>query len=148
MSELMLTTKLAAKHIHTTVHIIEKLLDVIKLSAKKRLHFIIALREALDNAICHGNKRDENKPVEIECTATEAQIICSIKDVGYGFDYQPFLNQPLEEFDPERLIKKASQKRTLGLGLSLIRKCADEVSFNKEGNKITFVKYLTTSSKK
>lgn len=143
-NSLELKIKLAtqARYTHKVFDIIEELLDIVVLDKDKRHEFIIALGEALDNAITHGNKLDQNKFIEIECLVTRNQITCSVQDEGPGFNYKPYLNQTLADFDLLKFIEKVRKGQICGLGLALIRKCSDEVYFNETGNKIYFVKRL------
>jgi len=46
----------------------------------------VALREAVINAIKHGNERDEDKRVEIEFVLHEAAMEIVVRDEGDGFD--------------------------------------------------------------
>ena len=46
----------------------------------------IALREALANAIIHGNHEDPGKHVHVRCCCEPSEISLAIKDEGPGFD--------------------------------------------------------------
>src|SRR5207302_2043442 len=119
------------------------------------IRMAVALREALINAIYHGNlevvldpraKDDEEyrqlieerlhqEPYEdrrIYVTAKESrrEALYTIRDEGPGFDPA---NLP-DPADPVNLEKVS------GRGLLLIRTFMDEVSHNKHGNEITMVK--------
>ena len=61
----------------------------------------LALREAVANAIKHGNRQDPRKPVEVELTLERREMVIRIRDRGEGFD-------PTEVADPlapENLLK-------------------------------------------
>jgi serine/threonine-protein kinase RsbW len=124
--------------------IIEKLLDIVVMNKEKRREFIIALGEALDNAIVHGNKMSKDKFVEVECTVSPSQITCLVKDEGDGFDYRLITSRPLDEFKPQNLIKQAVKGKVGGLGIALMRKCTDEVRYSNKGNQVSLTKYLKT----
>lgn len=133
------------EYTHKIFDILEELLEIIILDKSRRYEFIIGLGEALDNAIIHGNKRDPDKFVEVDCIIDESKISCVINDEGTGFDHKKHLAVPMSEFDPKALVHKASKGKINGLGLGLIRKCIDEVHFNERGNQITLVKYISPS---
>ena len=91
---------------------------------------IIALDEAIVNAIKHGNKCDASKSVSItaEFTAEGSRFI--ISDEGPGFD-RCTVPDPT---DPCRLLEPS------GRGLYLINHIMDEVCFNDAGNQLTMFK--------
>ena len=93
---------------------------------------IIALDDAIVNAIKHGNKCDATKRVSItaEFTADATRFI--IADEGPGFD---LCNVP-DPTDPCRLLEPN------GRGLYLINHIMDEVSFNEAGNQLVMVKRI------
>lgn len=130
------------QYTHKIFKIIEELLDLVVLEQKKRKEFIIALGEALDNAITHGNKLDKDKFIEVECLVNPEKIICRIKDEGEGFNYKPSLGQHTKEFNPVDLVKQATKGKIGGFGLVLMKKCANEITFNDQGNEISFTVYL------
>jgi anti-sigma regulatory factor (Ser/Thr protein kinase) len=80
----------------------------------------LAIREALANAIVHGNRSDPEKPVRISITMDEdCDLLISVKDSGLGFD-------------PSRLPNPIAAKNLLaphGRGIFLIRQVMDEVDF-------------------
>ncbi|MEK7448275.1 MAG: ATP-binding protein [Planctomycetota bacterium] len=140
--ELKIKFSTSPEYTHKIFDIIEELMDMVVLDKEDRNEFIIALGEALDNAITHGNKLDRQKFIHIECYITPDQICCSIMDEGDGFDHQSYLNKPMEQFYPEVLMQKARKGEIGGLGIGLIRKCVNEVSFSQGGRKIILMKQL------
>src|ERR1700722_12412845 len=46
----------------------------------------VALREALANAIIHGNREDRRKYVHITCRCDSNEVSIAVKDEGKGFD--------------------------------------------------------------
>lgn len=136
---------------------LEEQLRTMKYSdATGMLRISMALREAVANAIDHGNLeldsdlRDEDGPaffelgrqraqqepwmsrrVTVTSRVTPDQVRYTVMDQGPGFDPSQ-LPDPL---DPENLL------RTHGRGLMLIRNFMDEVRHNETGNQITMVKW-------
>ena len=46
----------------------------------------MAVREAVTNAVLHGNRRDETKTVEVGFTTSGAALVITVRDRGAGFD--------------------------------------------------------------
>ena len=87
----------------------------------------IAIREALDNAIHHGNRRDSSKRIHIRCRCeTRRELLLVIRDEGQGFD-------PSEVVYPAISVNgKALSQR----GLNLMRQYMDEVHFERAGTEV------------
>ena len=101
------------------------------------------LGETIDNAVIHGNKFSPDKFIEVEYLSEPGKITFMVADQGNGFDYPRHLAIPLDEFQAPKLISKTIKYGTPGgLGMALLRKCADEITFTPPGNKLTFVKHL------
>ncbi len=87
----------------------------------------MALREALANAVLHGNRQDPHKTVRV-CCACQADrgILIVVKDEGEGFDPAK-LASPLvgENIHSEH-----------GRGIFLINLLMDEVRFERGGTEI------------
>ncbi|MDG3005930.1 response regulator [Paludisphaera mucosa] len=120
------------------------------------IRLAVALREAIVNAIDHGNleldselrqddervyhslgrERREQSPyrerrVRIDVGLTRSEATFTIRDEGPGFD-------PSTLPDPS---DPANLCRIGGRGVMLIRTLMDEVRFNEKGNEITLVKH-------
>ncbi len=78
----------------------------------------MAVREAVINAIKHGNKEDRQKRVEIQYTFDREGIGIRVADQGSGFDPSQVPN-PL---DPENLLKPT------GRGIFYMKAFMDEVN--------------------
>lgn len=80
----------------------------------------MAVREAVTNAVVHGNKEDEAKTVEIVFNCLEHRVEIEVKDQGPGFD-------PNSVPDPtaaENILK------TSGRGIFLMRSFMDNVQWS------------------
>ncbi|HJQ69432.1 MAG TPA: ATP-binding protein [Blastocatellia bacterium] len=91
---------------------------------------LIALDEAIVNAIKHGNKCDPRKAVQIVAELSAWGARFTIKDQGHGFAR----DQVPDPTDPSRLLEPS------GRGLLLINHIMDEVCYNKCGNQIQMFK--------
>ena len=92
--------------------------------ARVRFRLQVALAEALANAIVRGNREDRAKWVDVRAELYPEAIRLSVTDQGPGFDPRA-VPEPIV---PERL------DEANGRGLYLIRKLADSVEFNSQGN--------------
>ncbi len=88
---------------------------------------LLALSEAVNNAIIHGNQQDPEKEVDINTKLETGTLIVSVQDEGDGFDPDS-IPDPLKE---ENLLNEG------GRGVYLIEQYADGVKFSKGGTKIT-----------
>ncbi len=89
---------------------------------------LIALTEAANNAIMHGNMYDADKKVVINYNWAEPVLNIQVSDEGRGFDYNS-LPDPTE---PEYIDKPC------GRGVFLIKRLADKVDFDNEGSTVVF----------
>lgn len=114
-------------------HLTERLvqLGIVK---PESIDVVVALDEAIVNAIKHGNGYDAAKLVTIEAEFTAASARFTIADEGHGFSEQD-VPDPCA---PENLLRPS------GRGLLLIRSIMDEVEYNADGNVLTMVKYSET----
>ena len=97
----------------------------------------IALSEALENAIVHGNREDPDKPVYLTCRCTQdGEVSIAIQDDGQGFD----TDTPPDPTTPENLL------RTSGRGIYLMKALMDEVRFEKSGAIVHMCKKSTAVS--
>lgn len=100
----------------------------------------MALREALANAIKHGNKLNAAKRVFVTIALEEGQELRMIvEDEGEGFDP----GQLADPRSPENLLKES------GRGVFYIRHFMDEVTFGRSasgGSKVELVKKLARRS--
>jgi serine/threonine-protein kinase RsbW len=95
----------------------------------------MALREGLNNAILHGNRKDESKLVEVTFLIHEDRLEIRVKDEGRGFD-KGKLPDPLAE---ENRLKSS------GRGVFLIKSFMDEVDLERasqQGGEVRMSKWL------
>src|SRR5437868_2359316 len=90
-------------------------------------NILIAVTEAVNNAICHGNQNNPDKFVQIGFQSSDKQLVFSIKDEGQGFDYAS-LPDPT---DPANIDKIS------GRGVFLMKNLADKIEFNHDGKEVS-----------
>lgn len=93
----------------------------------------MAIREAMVNAVVHGNQYNRTKRVRFSVSITADRFIITIADEGGGFDFS-HIPDPLA---PENLL------RTSGRGIFLMRSFMDAVDLRhleSGGTEVTLVK--------
>jgi serine/threonine-protein kinase RsbW len=87
----------------------------------------IALREALANAVLHGNRQDIQKKVHISCSVHPGrELSVVVKDEGSGFD-------PSRVSDPTTVEKIHLEN---GRGILLMNALMDDVRFEQGGTEV------------
>jgi len=85
----------------------------------------LALREAVSNAIIHGNRLELRKLVHVRCCC-DVGVLIVVRDQGHGFDPNTVPN-PLAV---ENLLAET------GRGIHLMKLAVDEVSFQRGGTEV------------
>jgi serine/threonine-protein kinase RsbW len=83
----------------------------------------VALREALANAIIHGNHENPRKHVHVRCRCKPDEVSIAVKDEGRGFD----VNNIADPTAPENI------GSVHGRGIYLMKALMDEVRFEEGG---------------
>jgi len=98
----------------------------------------IAVSEAVNNAIKHGNKNNESKAIEISYKIEKEKIIVYVKDNGEGFEIDN-VSDPREN---ENLLKNS------GRGILIMRSLMDDVVVisDNQGTEVQLVKYINRNN--
>jgi serine/threonine-protein kinase RsbW len=118
------------------IRMIESFID----NAKEKFHLdddiygniMIAVTEAVNNAIKHGNSGDKSKNVSLTLSLNQSLIKFIVKDEGSGFNYE---NLP-DPTSPENLEKIG------GRGIFLMKHLSDEVEFKDKGRIVELSFYV------
>lgn len=102
---------------------IEEICEEYKISEDNYGNILVALTEAVNNAIQHGNKLNPNKSIDIVFESGADSLTFKVKDEGDGFDPT---NIP-DPTDPENIEKPH------GRGIFLMKHLADKVDFHENG---------------
>lgn len=87
----------------------------------------LALQEALNNAVVHGNGLDPGKQIRIHCRCEQEEgVSLTVADEGQGFDP----NAVPDPLSPERL------NAVHGRGLYVMKMLMDEVHFERGGTEV------------
>ena len=121
----------SADNLRLVERLIEDVCEIYNVSEDNFGNILIAVTEAVNNAISHGNKNNPSKSVKIGFENAEKKITFSVIDEGNGFDY----NGLPDPTDPKNIDK------VNGRGVFLMKHLADKVEFNDNGKEVhlTFV---------
>ena len=89
-------------------------------------NYLIAVTEAVNNAIIHGNLEDKEKQVKIDIQKGSDEIRFIVCDQGVGFSFD---NLP-DPTAPENIEKES------GRGIFLMKSLSDNVEFEEKGSKV------------
>lgn len=95
----------------------------------------LAVREAVANAIKHGNRQEPDKRVEIDLELTDEELVVRVRDEGEGFD-------PERVTDP---LAPENRLRPNGRGIFYMQRLMDEINYEFQpgrGTELTLKKRL------
>ncbi len=111
------------------LHIVESLIDRVCSNVNVINEYgnvLIAVTEAFNNAVIHGNKYKINSNVFIKVLEGDCNFVFQIDDEGNGFDFD---NLP-DPTQPENLEKEN------GRGVFLMKSLAEDVVFENNGTRV------------
>jgi len=134
----MNTISIQIPSIIENIRMIESFID----NAKEKFHLdedlygniMIAVTEAVNNAIKHGNASNSSKNVFLSLTLNDNLLKFIVKDEGSGFDHN---NLP-DPTSPENLEKPG------GRGIFLMKHLSDEVEFIENGKTVELSFYMNS----
>jgi serine/threonine-protein kinase RsbW len=101
-------------------------------SEQEEIDILLALQEALANAVLHGCQSDPSKTIQCRIDIDPFAITIAVRDCGPGFDVA--------------VVDTAGPNLTgHGRGISLMRSLMDEVSYSQAGNEVHLKKLRTTT---
>jgi serine/threonine-protein kinase RsbW len=115
-----------AENIILVERMIEDVCDVFNISEDYYGNILVAITEAVNNAIYHGNQANPTKNIDIFFKSFADHVSFIVKDEGKGFNFDS-LPDPT---NPENIEKPN------GRGVFLMRNLADKVSFEDNGSKV------------
>ena len=105
---------------------VQRLVEKYRISPDLYGNILISLTEAVNNAIIHGNRKDESKTVQIQLSQAKGHIAIRVSDEGRGFDYQSIPDPTA----PENLTKIG------GRGVFLMQQLSDRIHFHDNGRTV------------
>ncbi len=110
------------------LNLIEKMIDDVceknKVNEDYYGNILIAVTEAVNNAIHHGNRSNPDKQVNVTYDSSDSSLFFTIQDEGPGFDYD---NLP-DPTDPQNIEKPH------GRGVFLMKNLSDKIEFFDGGS--------------
>jgi serine/threonine-protein kinase RsbW len=110
--------------------LVDRLMELVKGSkcvSGEEFDVELALREALGNAVVHGNQQDPEKKVHIRCRCgPDKGISIVVTDQGKGFDFEKLVGNGLSS-DPAA---------AHGHGIQLMQAYMDDVHFARGGSEV------------
>ncbi|MGH9362601.1 MAG: ATP-binding protein [Thermoanaerobaculia bacterium] len=119
--------------------VLDDALEGMGIDSETRHWVELAVREAVANAIKHGNRQDPDKQVEVGWAVEERDLVVRVRDQGEGFD-PGHLDNPLA---PENLLKPN------GRGIFYMRSFMDRIDYHSApggGTEVVLRKRLTSRS--
>jgi serine/threonine-protein kinase RsbW len=92
--------------------------------------FFVAVNEAVNNAIFHGNKQDKSKRVQLTIASLPGEVRVIIRDEGQGF-------VPMKEKSDDALEER-------GRGIDIIGHCVDHYYFNLNPSEMVLIKKVAS----
>lgn len=112
-----------AENIHLVEKLVDEVCDELSVQEDNYGNILIALTEAVNNAIHHGNKLDATKKTYVSCTSEEHKLTFKVKDEGLGFNFYSLPDPTSSE----------NIETPNGRGIFLMKNLADEINFDDEG---------------
>ena len=119
--------------------LLEDSLRRLQLDEDTRYWIGIAIREAVANAIKHGNREDPEKRVTVDMRVLEEVLTISVQDEGAGFEPK----EVADPLAPDNLLKPD------GRGIFYMKRFMDEIDYSfgpSGGTLVTLRKRLTVSA--
>jgi len=112
------------ENIRSLEKIVEDIARDFELSPKIKCNLLVSLTEAVNNAIIHGNRADEQKKVKIHFKQQASTLSVVVEDEGEGFD-------PQQVPDPTN---ETHIQMCGGRGVYLMKELSDEIHFSRNGS--------------
>jgi len=126
------------EHLTAFAQVLESAIEQAGVSEDEQVDLMVAVMEALNNAIDHGNGEDASKKVHLKIEIMPRAITVWVQDEGPGFnpDSTP------DPREPENLMNDS------GRGLLMMRAFMDEVDFvpSQSGTLVKMTKYFSSNS--
>jgi len=124
------TRSVTLQSVKENVRLVEKYVDEIcqyyNIGDENYGNIIIAVSEAVSNAICHGNRFDPQKTVNFFYENKDNNLCFTVEDEGNGYNPDT-LPDPT---DPQNL------EVPHGRGVFLMRQLTDDIKFFNEGRRV------------
>ena len=128
------------EHLDAFAQVVESAVRIVGASEDDQIDLMVAVMEALNNAIDHGNGEDASKQgtSQDRYPSRFCHGLVGVRDEGRGFDP----NAAPDPLAPENLMNDS------GRGLLMMRAFVDEVDFmpSQKGTLVKMIKYFSSKS--
>jgi len=133
-----ITISSTVKELRKVANFTENFGEQLGLSEDEIDDITIAVTEAVNNAIKHGNKNNESKAIEISYKNEKEKIIVYVKDRGGGFEIDKISDPRMSE----NILKDT------GRGILIMKSLMDDVivTSDEHGTAVQLVKYINRSN--
>lgn len=121
--------------LHEVERFIEQISDDYNINHSFFGNILLAVTEAFRNAVLHGSANSSSKKVMLEFKSDRGNMIFSVSDDGFGFDFNALPDPTVSTSD--------GQQR----GLFLIKSLSDSVVFSDGGRRIEMCFAVERSNK-
>ncbi len=121
MDKYSLSLQSERKNIQQVEPFIQAIPECRALGETSYYNMLIAVTEAVNNAIIHGNKCDAHKTASLTVTTSDTEILFTVQDEGHGFDP----SSVADPRDPENLLREG------GRGVFLIHSLVNAVHYQQ-----------------
>jgi serine/threonine-protein kinase RsbW len=118
--------------IYRVEHFVEEISDEFHLNDSYFGNIMIAVTEAVENAILHGHGQDPEKLIHIEAEVKPEGLIITVKDEGGGFDFRKYE-------DINALLSMEGEAK----GISLMSSVTDDIKFKEKGTRVEMLFKIT-----
>jgi len=133
----MISLQMASQHLNfpsrsENISLVEKLIDDVcneyKVNEDYYGNILVAVTEAVNNALYHGNRLNPDKLVDVkfEPTNSDSVLVFRVTDEGQGFN----IDDLPDPTNPENLEKIS------GRGVFLMKSLSDKIEFDNEGRTV------------
>ena len=129
----------STKHLSEMREIIKRCVSHPHIPERVAFQIVLAVDEAVSNAILHSCDSDASQKVELSMTLDEDKLQVTVRNEGPYFDPT--------HFSSETMTEELKERRRPTLGIKLMKKIFDEMQYRRSGtdgntNELTLVKYL------
>jgi serine/threonine-protein kinase RsbW len=130
--------KSSLKNFYLIEQFVDEISDFYHINNTYYGNILVAISEAFENAVVHGNQMDENRKVNLKFQNEPYGFDFILTDEGKGFNYKqiPEINSFFE-----------STKIKENKGFFLIRMLTDGIEFNEKGNEIKLIFKISSINK-
>jgi anti-sigma regulatory factor (Ser/Thr protein kinase) len=91
---------------------------------EQSFNIVLGMREALINAVTHGNGSNSQKKVTFSLQLEGHNLIMEVEDEGEGFDWNTCL------------LKTLPSREESGRGLAIMKRTFTSIEYNEKGNRL------------